>query len=44
MSKNSKSRRRKINMYQWGQKNKKVFASIVCIILVIGMLAGLLQM
>lgn len=38
-----KRKKKQINIYAWGQKNKKVFAGIICIILIIGMLAGLLQ-
>lgn len=36
-------KKKQVNIYAWGQKYKKVFAGIICIILVIGMLAGLLQ-
>lgn len=38
-----KGKKKQFNMYEWGQKNKKMFAGIICIILVIGLLAGLLQ-
>lgn len=41
--KNTKKRKQKFNMYVWGQKNKKVFASIICCILVLGMLVSLIQ-
>lgn len=43
-SKQKQNKKRKMNMYMWGQKNKKTFASIICLILVLGLLASLLQM
>lgn len=42
-NKKNQSKKTKINMYAWGQKNKKLFAGILCIILVLGMIIGLLQ-
>lgn len=42
-TKKVKGTKKQINIYAWGQKNKKVFAGIICGILVIGLLAGLLQ-
>ncbi|MBU3804115.1 MAG: hypothetical protein H9872_05080 [Candidatus Cellulosilyticum pullistercoris] len=42
-SKQIQRKKKKLNMYEWVQKNKKVFSGIICIILVIGLLAGLLQ-
>ena len=33
----------KMNLYAWTHKHKKTFASIICIVIVLGMLAGLLQ-
>lgn len=42
-SKRTKKQKKQVNIYAWGQKNKKVFAGIICIILVAGLLAGLLQ-
>lgn len=42
-AKQTKRPKEPFNMYEWGQKNKKRFAGIICIILVIGLLAGLLQ-
>lgn len=42
-TKQVKGKKKQLNMYEWGQKNKKMFAGIICIILVIGLLAGLLQ-
>lgn len=39
-----KGKKKQVNMYAWGQKNKKKLAGIICIILVVGLLAGLLQM
>ena len=42
----SKQKRRKIqsiNMYAWGQKNRKVFATIICFMLVLGLLVSLIQ-
>lgn len=41
--KGKKKVNQQFNIYAWTQKNKKLFASIICIILVIGLLAGLLQ-
>lgn len=43
-SKQVKGKKKKVNMYAWGQQNKKIFAGIICIILVLGLLAGLLPM
>lgn len=43
-SKQVKGKKKEVNMYAWGQKNKKILAGIICIILVVGLLAGLLQM
>lgn len=42
-AKQTKRPKKTFNMYEWGQKNKKKFAGIICIILVIGLLAGLVQ-
>jgi len=42
-SKQVKGKKKQVNIYAWGQKNKKIFAGIICGILVIGLLAGLLQ-
>ncbi len=42
-SKAKKAQRKPVNIYAWGQKNKKTFAGVICIILVIGLLVGLLQ-
>lgn len=42
-TKQVKGKKKQFNMYEWGQKNKKMFAGIICIILVVGLLAGLLQ-
>ena len=36
-------KRRQFNMYAWSQKNKKVFAAIICFVLVLGLLASLVQ-
>lgn len=41
--KSKKSQKPALNIYAWGHKNKKIFAGIICIILVIGLLASLLQ-
>lgn len=45
MKKNKKSSKKKsnTNIYVWAQKNKKTFAGVICAIIVLGMLAGLLQ-
>ena len=42
-SKKKSKARRKMNIYAWTQKNKKVFAGTICIVIVLGMLVGLLQ-
>lgn len=42
-NKRTHQKKPKFNMYSWGQKNKKFFASIICIILVLGLLASLIQ-
>ena len=42
----SKQKRRKnqsFNMYAWGKKNRKVFATIICFMLVLGLLVSLIQ-
>lgn len=31
------------NMYSWGQRNKKIFASIICFVVVLGLLVSLVQ-
>ena len=31
------------NMYAWGQKNKKLFASVICFMVVLGLLVSLVQ-
>ena len=42
-SKQKHHKYQKFNMYAWGQKNKKVFAAIICFMLVLGLLASLIQ-
>lgn len=45
MKKDKKTRKKKssINMYVWMQRHKKAFAGTICILIVLGMLVGLLQ-
>lgn len=40
--KNNKKQRKAFNMFEWGQKYKKAFAGIICIILVISMILSIL--
>jgi len=42
-SKQKHHKKQSFNMYVWGQKNQKVFAAIICFVLVLGLLAGLVQ-
>ena len=42
-SKQKRHKKQKFNMYMWGQKNKKIFAAIICFVLVLGLLASLIQ-
>lgn len=41
--KQKQHKKRKFNMYAWGAKNRKVFAAIICFVLVLGLLASLVQ-
>ena len=36
-------RKSKTNIYAWGQKNKRIFAGVICTLIVLGMLVSLLQ-
>ncbi len=41
--KKNKKQKQPFNMFEWGQKYKKAFAGVICIILVITMILGILQ-
>ena len=43
-SKHKGYQKQPFNMYAWGQKNKKLFASIISLILVVGLLLSLVQL
>ena len=36
-------KKQSFNMFAWGQKNKKFFAAIICVILVLGLVVSLVQ-
>ena len=42
-SKKNSRKKSKTNIYVWGQKNKRIFAGVICTIIVLGMLVSLLQ-
>ena len=42
-SKQKHHKKQPFNMYVWGQRYKKVFAAIICFVLVLGLLASLIQ-
>ena len=41
--KQKKYKKQSFNMFAWGQKNKKFFAAIICLILVLGLVVSLVQ-
>lgn len=41
--KQKKRNKQSLNIYAWGQKNKKVFAAIICLVLVLGLVISLVQ-
>lgn len=42
-SKSKHHNKQPFNMYAWAQKKQKLFASIICLVLVLGLLVSLVQ-
>lgn len=38
-----KHNKQSFNMFAWGQKNRKIFAAIICLVLVLGLVISLIQ-